>query len=77
MSEALLLRDRDLPLSEQTFTGCCETLIAKSKGLSIAITNITQSIKAATPQKICAPLGEVAETLAVMVEATAQAVFMV
>jgi hypothetical protein len=30
-SDALLLTERDMPLSDQSFLGCCDTIIAKSK----------------------------------------------
>ena len=36
-ADSLLLRDRDVPLSQQPYSGCCDTIVAKRKELTLAI----------------------------------------
>ena len=52
-SDALLLRDRDQPLSRQPFSGCCDTLVAHRKALTIAATNADANLKANRPLLLC------------------------
>lgn len=77
VSVALLLRERDQPMSDQTFSGCCDTLIAKRKDISIAVSNIDTNLKGRDQAKICRGLATLAEGVCVITETTAQAVFMV
>ena len=45
VSDSLLLTERDLPLSAQSFSGCCDTIVAKTKQLAITMSNIDTDIK--------------------------------
>lgn len=75
VSEGLLLRDRDQPLSQQPFSGCCDTIITKRKQMSIAVSNLISNLKGNNFLKVCKHLAEIAECVAIITETTAQAVF--
>eukprot|EP00053_Salpingoeca_punica_P008161 m.73779 g.73779 ORF g.73779 m.73779 type:complete len:337 (+) comp14479_c1_seq1:181-1191(+) len=77
VSDSLLLRERDHPLSQQPFSGCCDTIVAKTKVVSTTVERLQDSVKSALdPKKICVLLGELAESIAILTEASVQAVFM-
>lgn len=77
VSRALLLRERDMPLSTQPFSGCCDTLVARCKQASSTLTTIESQLSSGTFLSICSPLAKLAETVSVITEAVAQAVYMV
>eukprot|EP00047_Mylnosiga_fluctuans_P017991 m.66039 g.66039 ORF g.66039 m.66039 type:complete len:347 (-) comp7371_c0_seq2:212-1252(-) len=76
-SEALLLRERDRSLSQQPFSGCCDTLVGKTKSVSIIVGSIQSSVQEKQVQSVCQLLGELAEGIAVLTETAAQAAFLV
>ncbi len=77
ISDSLLLCDRDRPLSSQPFTGCCDTLVAKRKTISIAVAEIIEDLKNGADQKLCKHLAELAEGVSVATETTAQLIYVV
>lgn len=76
-SEALLLRERDRALSHQPFSGCCDTLVGKSKAVSIVVGNLQAAVNDAQAQAACMHLGELAEGVSILTETAAQAVYLV
>lgn len=77
VSESLLLRERDMPLSKQPFSGCCDTLVARSKQTSSVLTSIETLVTSGQFMELCEPLSSLAENVAIITEAVAQAVYMV
>eukprot|EP00035_Acanthoeca_spectabilis_P022830 m.446043 g.446043 ORF g.446043 m.446043 type:complete len:349 (+) comp19304_c0_seq1:265-1311(+) len=76
-SESLLLRERDAPLSKQSYAGCCDTVVAKGKELSLAAENLESELVGRRAEGVCRQLALLAEAVCVVTETTAQAVFMV
>lgn len=66
-----------MPLSGQPFSGCCDTLVARCKQASSTLTSIESHLSSASFMSICQPLAQLAETISVITEAVAQAVYMV
>lgn len=76
-SDALLLKDRDVPLSQQPYSGCCDTLVAKVKEINLAIEELISNIGTSDHNKMCNQLSQVTSTMCIIIETTAQAVYMV
>eukprot|EP00041_Stephanoeca_diplocostata_P004048 m.40463 g.40463 ORF g.40463 m.40463 type:complete len:344 (+) comp14820_c0_seq2:118-1149(+) len=76
-SDALLLRERDLPLSAQPYSACCDTLVAKRKDIELCIEKLAVALQNRVPEGICLQLALLAEAVCVVTETAAQAVFMV
>lgn len=76
-SDALLLQDRDAPLSVQTFSGCCDTLVAKRKELSIQIAGLGGLVQSRDDAKLQTSLAVISEGILIVTETTAQAIYMV
>lgn len=77
ISDALLLGDRDMPISHQSLSGCCDTLIAKSKAVSITVTDIVDALSHGNTKKLCQLLAILAESVAITIETVAQTVYLV
>lgn len=52
-------------------------MVAKTKATSICVNNLDNAIRLVNSQKICLHLGQLAEAVSIIVETTAQAVYMV
>jgi len=76
-SESLLLRERDAALSKQTYSGCCDTVVAKGKELSLAAETLAADLGARRGDGICRQLALLSEAVCIVTETTAQAVFLV
>lgn len=76
-TDSLLLRERDVPLSQQSYSGCCDTMVPKIKEMQMSIEAVISDLVGADPVKIAKHLSQVTSTLCVIVETTAQAVYMV
>jgi len=74
-TNTLLLRERDMPLSIQSFSGCCDTLVAKRKVLSIAVQDCVAGLQSKDAAGMCVALAKINEAVCIVTETTAQAVF--
>jgi len=74
-TNTLLLRERDMPLSIQSFSGCCDTLVAKRKVLSIAVQDCVAGLQSKDAAVMCLALAKINEAVCIVTETTAQAVF--
>lgn len=76
-ADSLLLRDRDHPLSQQPYSGCCDTVVAKRKELTLAIEGLAADLGSGNAAQLCGHLAEVTGIMCIIIETTAQAVYMV
>eukprot|EP00038_Savillea_parva_P028602 m.66042 g.66042 ORF g.66042 m.66042 type:complete len:349 (-) comp8333_c0_seq1:145-1191(-) len=76
-SESLLLSERDAPLSKQSYSGCCDTVVVKGKELTLAAETLAAELAIRHEDGICKQLAILSEAVCIVTETTAQAVFMV
>jgi len=76
-SESLLLKERDHPLSIQTFSGCCDEVVAKRKTMLVAIGKCNAAVDLHDEAGICSALAILNEAISLIIETTAQAVYQV
>eukprot|EP00051_Salpingoeca_urceolata_P027981 m.484320 g.484320 ORF g.484320 m.484320 type:complete len:335 (+) comp23301_c0_seq1:477-1481(+) len=77
VSDALLLRDRSQRLSEQSFGGCCDTLIAKSKTVTIDLDHLLADLKQHNHPEMCKRIAALAEGITILIETTSHACYLV
>eukprot|EP00040_Diaphanoeca_grandis_P029410 m.172287 g.172287 ORF g.172287 m.172287 type:complete len:352 (-) comp31677_c0_seq2:78-1133(-) len=75
-SDSLLLRERDTPLSKQPYSGCYDTVVTKKKEMALAIAALQTGLNSNQNNELCRQLAIVTETMCLITETTAQAVFM-
>eukprot|EP00039_Didymoeca_costata_P006179 m.88106 g.88106 ORF g.88106 m.88106 type:complete len:332 (+) comp13143_c0_seq1:223-1218(+) len=75
-SDSLLLRERDMPLSVQTFSGCCDTVTAKRKEFAIHIKMLTTDMDQKDYSKLHTCLAAINEHLLIVTETAAQGAYL-
>lgn len=76
-ADSLLLRERDVQLSQQPYSGCCDTMVAKVKELQLAVDSLIGDLGTNDHMRMCQQLSQVSGIMNIIIETTAQAVFMV
>eukprot|EP00055_Hartaetosiga_balthica_P015549 m.92578 g.92578 ORF g.92578 m.92578 type:complete len:344 (-) comp8894_c3_seq2:273-1304(-) len=76
-AEALLLRSRDLPMSNSSLTMCHDSVIALSKAVASQMKTINNAVMSDSNSSIPKPLAELAESLVLLVETVADTIFQI